>query len=430
MTMRREWLKVTLAIGLAVALGLPAARQAAADAPAGQDAAAQLAAALRQAAAAAAHRPTPQQQAGWQAVTLEGATCGRGAPFKYYYNTGAGPEAGLFILLSGGGACLKEGPAPEGSTGVARSLYCMDFGNFEDPAVNDQFFTGFLSNLVGTVVPYFNRGDAANPYRNYHFAAVPYCTGDVFAGRMTEPYDYNPDPTASFEVTHRGHLNLMAVLADLQRRVPGDAPTVLSGLSAGGFGAVFNFPEVVERWPRTVLLPDSGMAPSIQDSLFDREGKTVASRWGADALLPSWCQGPDCLGTQRLLDAHARHFDGRRGPWRPFGLLQSQQDNTLVPYLETSPCGYQMGLRQGLLNRPGNLRAYVPATDKHVFSIVADTGNPLAGAKPFVSKRGVNFLDWFRQVTQAATVADLPKDMEDPYLRCHDLHLAALQLGR
>ena len=101
-----------------------------------------------------------------------------------------------------------------------------------------------------------------------------------------------------------------------------------------------------------------------------------------------------------------------------------------MPYLETSPCGYQMGLRQGLLDRPGNLRAYVPATDKHVFSIVADTGNPLAGAKPFVSKRGVSFLDWFRQVTQAATVADLPSDMEDPYLRCHDLHLAALQLGR
>lgn len=431
MTMQRRRPMAALTMALIGIMGLEAARPALAQAPRGEDAATQLAAALRRAAAGPAMgHARPQQLSTWQAVALEGATCGRGAPFKYYYSPATQPQAGIFILLSGGGACLKEGPAPEGSAGVARSLYCMDFGNFEDPAVNDQFFTGLLSGLVGTVVPYFNRSDATNPYRAYHFVAVPYCTGDVFAGRMTEPYDYDPSPSTDFAVTHRGHLNLMAVLADLQRRVPGDVPVVLSGLSAGGFGAVFNFPEVIERWPRTVLLPDSGMAPAIEDSLFDREGKTVAARWGADALLPAWCPGADCLATQRLLGAHARHFDGRRGPWRPFGLLQSQQDNVLVPYLETSPCGYQLGLRQGLLDRPTNLRAYVPATDKHVFSIVADTSNPLAGARPFISKRGVNFLDWFRQVTEAESDTDLPADMQDPYLRCHDLHLAALQLGR
>ncbi len=426
-------LRTTTRSGLLAIMALAAfaGRPAAADPPSPPGM--ELATALRRAAANLPKRTTvPQQQSGWQAVAMEGATCGRGAPFKYYFNPASQPDAGLFILLSGGGACLKDGPAPEGTTGVARSLYCMDFENFQDPAVNDQYFTGALSGLiVPTVLPHFNRNDAANPFRAYHFVAVPYCTGDVFAGRMTAGYDYDPDPAASFDVTHRGHLNLMAVLEDLQRRVKGDVPVVLSGLSAGGFGAVFNFPEVIERWPRAMLLPDSGMAPEIPGTLFDRQGPAVAARWGADALLPDWCKDAACLATQRLLAAHAEHFDGRRGPWRPFGYLQSQQDNVLTPYLETTPCGYEIGLRAGFARQGGlpNLRAYLPATDKHVFSIVADSSNPLAGARPFVSKRGVSFLDWFRKVATAQGVADLPPDMVDPYLACHDIHLAALRLG-
>ena len=74
--------------------------------------------------------------------------------------------------------------------------------------------------------------------------------------------------------------------------------------------------------------------------------------------------------------------------------------------------------RAGFARQGGlpNLRAYLPATDKHVFSIVADSSNPLAGARPFVSKRGVSFLDWFRKVATAQGVADLPPDMVDPYL--------------
>ena len=64
-----------------------------------------------------------------------------------------------------------------------------------------------------------------------------------------------------------------------------------------------------------------------------------------------------------------------------------------------------------------------------MFSIIADSSNPLAGARPFVSKRGVSFLDWFRKVATAQGVADLPPDMVDPYLACHDIHLASLRLG-
>ena len=356
------------------------------------------------------------QSGSWRSVAVEGATCGRGAPYTFYLNESTAANAGIVILLDGGGACLKEGPAPAGSAGIARSLHCMDFENFEDPLMNDSLFTGLLAGIiVPQALPIFNRGPE-NPLRDYHFVALPYCTGDVFAGNMSQAYDYDPSE-ARFDVVHRGHLNVLGVLAWLYRNYPEDRPVLLTGLSAGGFGAIYNFPDVIERWPRTTLLPDSGIAPPIDDSLLAREGTRVAARWGADALIPYYCKAADCLSSSyRLLAAHAAQHDGSPAGWRPFGLLQGQQDGTLTAYLETTACGYQQGLRRGRGEaQPENLRAFLPATDKHVFSAL----NPLAGETRFVSRRGVGFFDWFMQLASAAAPTDLPTDAIDPWLPCN-----------
>jgi len=182
---------------------------------------------------------------GWETIPLEGATCGRGAPFAYFLNPAPDPEAGLFIWLMGGGACLKDGPPPAGATGIARQLHCMTYTNFAGPTDAMHLWTA--------VFPYFRRV-AANPYGDYHWVFVPYCTGDIHAGQMTDAYDYDPSPDSSFDVVHRGHLNVVAVLDDVARRYPADRHVVLTGSSAGGFGAIFNFPDAIGRWPSAVLV--------------------------------------------------------------------------------------------------------------------------------------------------------------------------------
>lgn len=362
----------------------------------------------------------PAQLGAWEAVAPPGTSCGRGAPFKYYLNASSEPEAGIVFLLNGGGACLKEGPAPAGTSGVARALHCMDFGNFEDPVMNDSLFSGLGAALVPIALPWFSRSDAANPFRGDHFVAVPYCTGDVHAGRMTEPFDYDPSPAAAFPVTHRGHWNFLAVVEDVYRRFGGNRRVVLTGVSAGGFGASFNFPEVIERWPRTTLIVDSGIAPFHSDSLMVREGARVAERWGARPLLPAYCADDGCLGDSlRLLAAHAAHFDGSGGPWRPFGFAQSRRDATLVDYLELSACGFDLGLRSGLARpRPANLRAYVPAGDRHVLT-----------TPPGFAAGGVGFAAWFRRLATAEAPGDLPEDLVETTQPCFPTFLPWTQSG-
>jgi hypothetical protein len=366
---------------------------------------------------------SPEQLTRWRSVTLDGATCGGppgadGArtPYKYYLNPGTAEGSGILFMLSGGGVCLKDGHAPSVATGAARQLYCMDFSNFSDPYFADATFA--VEAITSRALPYFNRDDEANPFATWTYAALPYCTGDVHAGSMTAPYDYDPDPDGRFDILHRGHLNVMAVLDDVNRRYPTDVPVVLTGVSAGGFGAIVNFPFFVARYPRTTLIPDAGIGPGTPGSLLVKHGAVVAERWLADAVLPDYCNTPDCVvDTLHLLAAHAEQYDGRDGrPWRPFGLLQSQQDATLSAYLEISACSYELGLRNGLLSiSTENVRAYAPASTRHVFALL----NPLTGEKPFVSQRGVDAHAWFRDMATATTADEMPASAIDPWLQCN-----------
>jgi len=362
--------------------------------------------------------PDGADQSGWLGITLEGASCGRGAPFRYYLNRSADPEAGLIIWLSGGGVCVKDGPPPEGAAGPARELHCMTFSNFTDGFLNDR-----TVDLLA-VAPYFDRTNAASPFRAWHYAVIPYCTGDVHAGRMSEPYDYDPSPEAEFLVTHRGHLNVVAVLDDLVARLPNrDAPVLLTGVSAGGFGAIFNYPEAVARWPNTALIPDAGIAPMHPGSLLVRAGPAIAARWDAWALMPPYCQEPRCVqDTLYLLAAHAGHHDGTTAPWRPFGYLQGQQDRTLAAFLEVTACGYQVGLRGGLRDgQPNaNLRAWVPATDQHVFGLTRDA----------TTQSGIGWAGWFAELATAANADELPADAVDAWLPCPTIGLPFLSLQR
>jgi hypothetical protein len=293
----------------------------------------------------------------------------------------------------------------------------MEFTNFVDALANDTAVAG-----MALLVRYFRRWESDNPFNHFTYVFVPYCTGDVHAGSMSEPYDYDPTPDSEFNVVHRGRLNLLAVLDDVQQRVPGDVPVVLTGVSAGGFGAILNYPEFASRWPRTVLIPDAGIAPPHADSLMAREGPRMAERWHSRELLPDYCSTDDCLAdTLRLLVAHASHHDGTGAPWRPFGLMQGQQDGTLSSYLEISRCSYQMGLRTGLNDASAsNLRSYIPATADHVFGATPNYATPVLG---------VDMFEWFSAVVAAESEAALPADAIDPWMDCNPLHLPSLNLS-
>jgi hypothetical protein len=202
----------------------------------------------------------------WSWVDFPDSTCGNGVPTGIAVNPKSG-STDLFIYLQGGGACW------EGLTCyVAKTADNFDTG-----------YTAASFALDGTVnLPAFNRGNAANPFKDASFVFVPYCTGDVHAGTAVQSLG---GQLAYFE----GGRNMEAYLKRLKLTFPNVTKVLLTGSSAGAYGAELNYQRVVDAFPsaQVHVLADSGQMINPTGTLL----KTWIAAW--NVVVPASCI--DCL---------------------------------------------------------------------------------------------------------------------------------------
>jgi cysteine-rich repeat protein len=179
----------------------------------------------------------------WQWVEVDGARCRDGSPAGFAVNMH--PEADkVVIYLEGGGACFEEF-----TCGVNPANTPVD-----------------RRSPIGRGI--FDRAHPDNPLADWHWVYVHYCTGDVFAGTRED--------VMVPEVGVQQFVGYDNVGLFLDRIVPtfADAELVLlTGVSAGGYGAAANFQRVVRDFQGVpvVMLDDSGppmsrdyIAPCLQ----------------------------------------------------------------------------------------------------------------------------------------------------------------------
>lgn len=162
----------------------------------------------------------------------------------------------LLIYLEGGGGCFNT---------LTCAANPSAFG-----AVN---FEGWkLSGLQSGI---FTKGNEDNPFKDWNWVYVPYCTGDVHSGSNYGAYIddlYKDQKMAGFD-------NMRLALDALKNHFNGQVDEVfLTGSSAGGYGALFNANQVIEAFPNatTTVLDDSGpvhldqqVQPDCLDQLWD-----------------------------------------------------------------------------------------------------------------------------------------------------------------
>ena len=204
--------------------------------------------------AVAAIQPDPMV---WKYFEIPGTKCIDGTPagFGINYNPSA---TKLVIYLEGGGACFNS---------LCESLHTW----------GPDLPTG------GGI---FDRANTANPVRDWSWVYVPYCSGDVYAGQAETMLG---GKLRSFY----GYSNITAFL---ERLVPTfDVEQVLlTGSSAGGFGASINFPQTQRAFGSTpvVLIDDSApaMSTAVYPPCLQQTWKTV---WRLDRTVLAEC-GTDC----------------------------------------------------------------------------------------------------------------------------------------
>jgi hypothetical protein len=213
----------------------------------------------------------------WTRVeTGTGTGCALGTPYSFFYREGTDPDR-LLIYFQGGGACWDW-------------VSCS--GMFDPSVERDEphAFRGI-----------FNRDEPRNPFRSYGAVFVSYCTADVHVGDATVTYggeDGRP-------ISHRGYRNASAVLEWVEGRRLRPRTVVVTGTSAGAYGALFYMRPMARLFPQAeiVMLGDSGVpllsrnadilkqwgAESVMSALWDDEGapRTLLEAYGQAARIGS-----------------------------------------------------------------------------------------------------------------------------------------------
>ena len=191
----------------------------------------------------------------WEYYEIPGTRCMDGSPagFGVSHNPAS---SNVMIYLEGGGACFSD---------------ACDFMAFSLP---------FVPPSDGI----FSRGNDNNPVKDWTMVYVPYCTGDIHGG------DAESELGGQLR-QFRGYTNITRYLEILVPSFPAER-VLLTGISAGGFGAAINMMQVADAYGDQVeltVIDDSGppmkndvIPPCLQNSFIEI--------WGLDSTVLAECE--------------------------------------------------------------------------------------------------------------------------------------------
>lgn len=236
----------------------------------------------------------------WSWIDTPGTSCMNGSQTGFGVNLGTSGD--LVIYMEGGGACFN-------------SFTCSSVAH------PNGFGAGDLNSAVaqGGNAGIFDRTSAANPLKDATFVFFPYCSGDVFGGSADSGFG------GRIQVGYRNvgaWMNMIVPQAGPVRRV------IVTGSSAGGFGALYNFDRIEKLLPdkEFFLIDDSG--PPMGDMWLTPCLQTqMRTAWNLNATLPSECA--ECTGADGGGLVNAMPYLADEHSDRRLALISSMQDGVI-----------------------------------------------------------------------------------------------------
>ncbi|MDO4466379.1 MAG: pectin acetylesterase-family hydrolase [Bacillota bacterium] len=168
----------------------------------------------------------------WQTIRVEEAYSSDGSDWNGLYKKGT--ENKTIVYFVGGG---------------------MSFSRNMDKANALGFFEENLwyINQLSQYALFANVKE--NPFRNWNFVVIPYSTGDLHIGNVIyEEEDGN-------RTYHQGYKNFKLFMEQIKDELGNPDSLIITGSSAGGFGAALLAEDVLEYFPNTkniVTMVDAG----------------------------------------------------------------------------------------------------------------------------------------------------------------------------
>jgi hypothetical protein len=262
---------------------------------------------------------SPAAPSGWIWYPIDGAICRDGSGTGFYVRAGTMDK--LLIYLEGGGACSSPGFCSYNPANVNQIL------NGDGQTVGGSIGGAVAGRQQPGSAGIFDVTQAANPFKDWSQIYIPYCTGDVHFGTRKNVMLSGVSTPQQFV----GYANMQKFIS---RIVPSFkdkvSRVVLTGASAGGFGALLNYSMVQDAFGSVLVtvLDDSG--PSFPDNAKSMPvclQKNWRTLWGFDGAFP-----PDCTECRQAdgggLDLLGK-FLFRKHPNATIGVVSSMQDEVI-----------------------------------------------------------------------------------------------------
>lgn len=326
----------------------------------------------------------------WSYQEIEGATCRDGSPAGLYTRFSDASKK-LLIYLEQGGACMNTAVCGFNPKNVGESIAGRTFAEVISPGVQQIRQQPQTTGI-------FDFTNAQNPYKDYSAIWIPYCTGDAYGG--SNPAGSIPGVTATQFV---GYMNMQKFVGHIVPTFPDAERVVLTGTSAGSFGAGINFNQVQDAFgsvPVTLVM-DSGIpfSDAFMTPTLQMQWRTL---WNLAPAMPpdcAECQHADGGGLINLVLYSAKKYANVK-----LGVISAEEDDIMKFFFAFGePSGsyatgkYPQGLadlRQLAAPFPGQFASYYVPGIKHMYSQFDDFYQPLAG--------GVTLASWSSDVLAGA----------------------------
>lgn len=276
----------------------------------------------------------PASTAGqWVFQPVPDSKCRDGSAAGFWYKR-SGKSKNLLFYLEGGGVCFN----PQLCSLNAKNLKERIYGDVFPPPPNaSDPMTIRLVTSSSNFEPYttgiFDTTSTLNPVRDWNMVFVPYCTGDVYGGTLSDVTV--PGDTSGTKQQFVGYLNMQKFLARIVPTFKDASKVLLTGTSAGGFGAGLNFNQTQDAFKKVgsaevtavldsaVILNDTFLDPCLQ--------KQWRELWGLNGALP-WdcaaCQRPDGSGFWQLI-----FYSSQKYPNARLGVVSGIHDSIMRLFL-------------------------------------------------------------------------------------------------
>ena len=173
----------------------------------------------------------------WHTVSFKGNTmCSDGSEFAIFVRKGASKN--FLIHFSGGGACWDDS-----TCGRPLSLMSVFDGDSKD--LKSFYMPSMLRFFPKALTGLSDNENTTNAFRDWNIVFIPYCTGDLHIGNVTNAYTFDGK---KIEIHHNGRNNSLTALEWVFSNFKEANKIMVSGESAGAYASAFWTPYIADHY--------------------------------------------------------------------------------------------------------------------------------------------------------------------------------------